>query len=166
MIFTYDIMMLPFALVLTIALEVSGVLKPDAPVSAETASISLQAEALASTASQSTGVVVRGADARMIDRLHFERSDLKDKAVSDLARKDSVLINRQAADQLKLRRGELVTIVLPAATQTPMGPTPKSKSYRVAAVVVAQDDADMIAPVVYLDGSEARDFIGVDQQKP
>ncbi|WP_143102766.1 hypothetical protein [Rhizobium sp. NFR07] len=157
--------MLPFALVLTIALEVSGVLKPDAPVSVETASISLQAEALASTASQSAGVVVRGADARMIDRLRFERSDLKDKAVSDLVRKDSVLINRQAADQLKLRRGELVTIVLPAATLTPMGLTPKSKSYRVAAVV-AQSDADTIAPVIYLDGSEARDFIGVDQRKP
>jgi lipoprotein-releasing system permease protein len=44
------------------------------------------------------------------------------------------MIGRRLADQLSLRSGDNVTLVAPRGAVTPMGVTPRTKSYRVAAV--------------------------------
>src|SRR5207248_7473861 len=46
----------------------------------------------------------------------------------------AVAIGRRLADQLSLRAGDSVTLVAPRGAITPMGTTPRIKSYRIAAV--------------------------------
>jgi lipoprotein-releasing system permease protein len=45
-----------------------------------------------------------------------------------------VAVGRRLADQLSLRAGDSVTLVAPRGAITPMGTTPRIKSYRIAAV--------------------------------
>ena len=58
-----------------------------------------------------------------------------------------VAIGRRLADQLSLRAGDNVTLVAPRGAVTPMGTTPRIKSYQVAAVFeIGMSEYDAVAP--------------------
>ncbi len=72
--------------------------------------------------------------ARDIVKLGSIDSNIKQGTLDGFDEGQGVAIGRRLADQLSLRAGDNVTLVAPRGAVTPMGTTPRIKSYKVAAV--------------------------------
>src|SRR5579862_5580787 len=91
-------------------------------------------QALASSPFRSAGVLVRGMRASDILKLRSIADNIKQGTLDGFDEGQGVMIGRRLADQLSLRAGDSVTLVAPRGAVTPMGTTPRIKSYKVAAV--------------------------------
>jgi lipoprotein-releasing system permease protein len=91
-------------------------------------------QALASSPFRSAGVLVRGMRAADILKLGSIASNIKQGTLEGFDEGQGIMIGRRLADQLSLRAGDNVTLVAPRGAVTPMGTTPRIKSYKVAAV--------------------------------
>jgi lipoprotein-releasing system permease protein len=115
----------------------------------------VEGQALASSPFNSAGVLVRGMRARDIEKLGSIGQNIKQGSLDGFDQGQGVAIGRRLADQLSLRAGDNVTLVAPRGAVTPMGTTPRIKSYKVAAVFeIGMSEYD--ASLLYMPLSEAQ----------
>jgi lipoprotein-releasing system permease protein len=91
-------------------------------------------QALASSPFNAAGVFVRGIRAADLDKVTSIASNIKQGTLEGFDEGQAVIIGRRLADQLSLHSGDSITLVAPRGAVTPMGTTPRIKSYRIAAV--------------------------------
>jgi lipoprotein-releasing system permease protein len=108
--------------------RVSGIsgLKLAAPI--------VEGQALASSPFNASGVLVRGMRLAELGRLPSVANNIRQGALDGFDEGQAVAIGRRLAEQLSLRVGDNVTLVAPRGAVTPMGTTPRIKSYKIAAV--------------------------------
>ncbi len=94
----------------------------------------VEGQALASSPFNASGVLVRGMRAAEIGKLRSIASNIKQGSLDGFDEGQGVVIGRRLADQLSLRAGDNITLVAPRGSVTPMGTTPRIKSYKIAAV--------------------------------
>ena len=91
-------------------------------------------QALASSAFNASGVLVRGMRAEDLNNLTSIASNIKQGTLEGFDEGQGVAIGRRLADQLSLHAGDSITLVAPKGAVTPMGTTPRIKPYRISAV--------------------------------
>jgi len=117
----------------------------------------VEGQALASSPFNSAGVLVRGMRAGDLVRLGSIDRNIKQGTLDGFDEGQGVAIGRRLADQLSLRAGDNVTLVAPRGAVTPMGTTPRIKSYKVAAVFeVGMSEYD--ASLLYMPLTEAQAY--------
>jgi lipoprotein-releasing system permease protein len=94
----------------------------------------VEGQALASSPFNAAGVLVRGVLASDLAKLPSISANIRQGTLEGFDQGQGVAIGRRLADQLSLRAGDNVTLVAPRGAVTPMGTTPRIKSYRIAAV--------------------------------
>jgi lipoprotein-releasing system permease protein len=94
----------------------------------------VEGQALASSPFQAAGVLVRGIRSADLQKLTSIANNIKQGTLDGFDQGQGVAIGRRLADQLSLHAGDNVTLVAPRGAVTPMGTTPRIKSYKVAAV--------------------------------
>jgi lipoprotein-releasing system permease protein len=94
----------------------------------------VEGQALASSPFSSAGVLVRGIRGVDLAALPSIGNNIKQGSLEGFDEGQGVTIGRRLADQLSLRMGDNLTLVAPKGAVTPMGTTPRIKSYRIAAV--------------------------------
>src|SRR5437660_9541361 len=94
----------------------------------------VEGQALASSPFNASGVLVRGVRAADLVRLPSVANNIRQGTLDGFDEGQGVAIGRRLADQLSLRSGDSITLVAPRGAVTPMGTTPRIKSYKVAAV--------------------------------
>jgi lipoprotein-releasing system permease protein len=94
----------------------------------------VEGQALASSPFNASGVLVRGVRSDDLNKLTSIASNIKQGSLEGFDEGDGVAIGRRLADQLSLRAGDNVTLVAPRGAVTPMGTTPRIKSYNISAV--------------------------------
>jgi lipoprotein-releasing system permease protein len=92
----------------------------------------VEGQALASSPFQAGGVLVRGVREEDLRRLPAISSGLKAGTLEGFDKGQGVLIGKRLADTLSVRAGDQITLVAPRGAVTPMGTTPRIKSYKVA----------------------------------
>ncbi|MBR1200558.1 lipoprotein-releasing ABC transporter permease subunit [Bradyrhizobium sp. AUGA SZCCT0169] len=91
-------------------------------------------QALASSAFNASGVVVRGMRAADLNNLTSISANIKQGTLQGFDEGQGVAIGRRLADTLSLRAGDSITLVAPRGAVTATGTTPRIKPYKVAAV--------------------------------
>jgi lipoprotein-releasing system permease protein len=94
----------------------------------------VEGQALSSSPFNAAGVLVRGVRAADLGRIPSVASNIRQGTLEGFDEGQGVAIGRRLADQLSLRAGDSVTLVAPRGAVTPMGTTPRIKSYKIAAV--------------------------------
>src|SRR5512132_962393 len=94
----------------------------------------VEGQALASSPFNSTGVLVRGIRAADLMKLTSIANNIKHGTFDGFDTGQGLGIGRRLADQLSVRAGDNITLVAPRGAVTPMGTTPRIKTYKVAAV--------------------------------
>ncbi len=94
----------------------------------------VEGQALASSPFNSAGVLVRGMRGADLAKLPSIGNKIRQGSLEGFDDGQGVAIGRRLADQLSLRSGDSVTLVAPRGAVTPMGTTPRIKSYKIAAV--------------------------------
>jgi lipoprotein-releasing system permease protein len=94
----------------------------------------VEGQALASSPFHSGGVLVRGIRAADLMKLTSIANNIKQGTFDGFDTGQGLGIGRRLADQLSVRAGDNVTLVAPRGAVTPMGTTPRIKTYKVAAV--------------------------------
>ncbi|MBB2675254.1 UNVERIFIED_ORG: lipoprotein-releasing system permease protein [Rhizobium esperanzae] len=93
----------------------------------------VEGQVLASAqAGGSTGALVRGARADDLTKLKTISDNIKSGDMVGYASGEGVLIGTRMADQLGLRVGDLITLTSPDGDITPMGVSPRVKSYKIS----------------------------------
>src|SRR3954451_23158319 len=94
----------------------------------------VEGQALASSPFNSAGVLVRGIRSDDVNKLTSIANNLKQGTFEGFDAGQGLAIGRRLADQLSVRAGDNITLVAPRGAVTPMGTTPRIKTYKVAAV--------------------------------
>jgi lipoprotein-releasing system permease protein len=94
----------------------------------------VEGQALASSPFNSTGVLVRGIRSQDLTKLTSIAKNIRQGKLEGFDTGQGVAIGRRMSDQLSLRAGDNITLVAPRGAVTPMGTTPRIKTYKVAAV--------------------------------
>src|SRR3981189_1993224 len=94
----------------------------------------VEGQALSSSPFNAAGVLVRGMRASDLVRLPSIANNIRQGTLEGFDQGQGVTIGRRLADQLSLRSGDSVTLVAPRGAVTPMGTTPRLKTYKIAAV--------------------------------
>src|SRR5579885_1200726 len=92
----------------------------------------VEGQALASSPFQAGGVLVRGVREEDLKRLPAIGNGLKAGTLEGFDGGQGVLIGKRLADNLSVRAGDQITLVAPRGAVTPMGTTPRIKSYKIA----------------------------------
>jgi lipoprotein-releasing system permease protein len=92
----------------------------------------VEGQALASSPFQASGVLVRGIREEDLKRLPAIGNGLKSGTLEGFDGGQGVLIGKRLADNLSVRAGDQITLVAPRGAVTPMGTTPRIKSYKIA----------------------------------
>ena len=94
----------------------------------------VEGQALASSPARSSGVLVRGIRAADLAKLTSIANNLRQGTLEGFDSGQGLAIGRRLSDQLSVRAGDNITLVAPRGAVTPMGTTPRIKTYKVAAV--------------------------------
>lgn len=94
----------------------------------------VEGQALASSPFNASGVLVRGIRAADLMKLPSIANNIKQGTLEGFDTGQGLVIGRRLADQLSLRAGDSLTLVAPRGAVTPMGTTPRIKTYKIAAV--------------------------------
>ena len=94
----------------------------------------VEGQALSSSPFNSAGVLVRGIRVADLNKLTSIANNLKQGTLEGFDGGQGLAIGRRLADQLSVRAGDNITLVAPRGAVTPMGTTPRIKTYKVAAV--------------------------------
>ncbi|HKS65544.1 MAG TPA: lipoprotein-releasing ABC transporter permease subunit [Xanthobacteraceae bacterium] len=94
----------------------------------------VEGQALASSPFNSAGVLVRGIRSADLIKLGSVANNLKQGTLDGFDAGQGLAIGRRLSDQLSVRAGDNITLVAPRGAVTPMGTTPRIKTYKVAAV--------------------------------
>ena len=117
----------------------------------------VEGQALASSAFNAQGVLVRGVRGADLARLPSISDRIKQGTLEGFDQREAVTIGRRLADQLSLRVGDKVTLVSPRGAVTVLGTTPRTKSYEIGAVFeVGMSEYD--AAFVFMPLTEAQAY--------
>src|SRR6266550_4167969 len=117
----------------------------------------VEGQALASSPFNSAGVLVRGLRAADLMRLTSIANNIRQGTFEGFDTGQGLGIGRRLADQLSVRAGDNITLVAPRGAVTPMGPTPRIKTYKVAAVFeIGMSEYD--AGIVFMPMNEAQAY--------
>ncbi|MGB6537188.1 MAG: lipoprotein-releasing ABC transporter permease subunit [Xanthobacteraceae bacterium] len=94
----------------------------------------VEGQALASSPFNASGVLVRGIRAGDLEKLGSISHNIKQGTLDGFDQGQGLAIGSRLADQLSVRAGDNITLVSPRGAVTPMGTTPRIKTYKVAAV--------------------------------
>jgi lipoprotein-releasing system permease protein len=94
----------------------------------------VEGQALASSPFNASGVLVRGIRSADLQKLTSIANNLKQGTLDGFDEGLGLLIGRRLGDQLSLRAGDNLTLVAPRGAVTPMGTTPRIKTYKIAGV--------------------------------
>src|SRR6188768_817807 len=94
----------------------------------------VEGQALASSPFNASGVLVRGVRSNDLNKLTSIANNIKQGSLDGFDEGEGVAIGKRLAEQLSVRAGDNVTLVAPRGAVTPMGTTPRIKSYKIAAV--------------------------------
>jgi lipoprotein-releasing system permease protein len=94
----------------------------------------VEGQALASSPFHAGGVLVRGLREQDLKQLPAIGPNIKFGTLEGFDNGQGVLIGKRLADQLSVRAGDMVTLVSPRGAVTPMGTTPRIKTYKVAGI--------------------------------
>jgi lipoprotein-releasing system permease protein len=94
----------------------------------------VEGQALASSPFNASGVLVRGVRSADLNKLTSIANNIKQGSLDGFDEGEGIAIGRRLADQLSVRAGDNLTLVAPRGAVTPMGTTPRIKSYKIAAV--------------------------------
>lgn len=94
----------------------------------------VEGQALASSAFNAGGVLVRGLSEASLRALPAIGSNIKSGTLEGFDEGSGVAIGAGLAKQLSLQAGDNLTLVAPRGAVTPMGTTPRIKVYKIAAV--------------------------------
>jgi lipoprotein-releasing system permease protein len=94
----------------------------------------VEGQALASSPFNASGVLVRGIRGGDLAKLWSVATNIKSGTLDGFDEGQGIAIGKRLADQLSLRVGDSITLVAPRGAVTPMGTTPRIKSYKIAAV--------------------------------
>jgi lipoprotein-releasing system permease protein len=113
--------------------------------------------ALASSAHNASGVLVRGMRPDDLNKLAAIASNIQQGSLAAFERGQGVAIGRRLADQLSLRAGDNITLVAPAGAVTSKAIAPRIKPYKVAAVFsIEMSEYDSV--MVFLSLAEAQAY--------
>ncbi|MDR3468375.1 MAG: lipoprotein-releasing ABC transporter permease subunit [Xanthobacteraceae bacterium] len=119
----------------------------------------VEGQALASSPFNASGVLVRGIRSADLNSLASIARNIKQGTIEGFDEGQGVAIGRRLADQLSIHAGDSVTLVQPRGAVTPMGVTPRIKTYRVAAVFeIGMSEYD--SSVVFMPLAEAQTYFG------
>src|SRR5262245_44112871 len=90
--------------------------------------------ALASSAQNATGVLVRGIRSDDLNKLGAIAGNIQQGSLDGFDRGRGVAIGRRLAEQLSVRAGDNITLVAPDGAMRSKGATARIKPYKVAAV--------------------------------
>jgi lipoprotein-releasing system permease protein len=120
----------------------------------------LEGQALASGASQASGVLVRGLRDEDVGKLTAVTDNILLGTLDDFAASGGVAVGSRLASTLGLTLGGRVTLVSPRGTVTPMGVTPRIKSYLVSAIFeIGMSEYD--SGIVYMPFEEAQAYFNM-----
>ena len=94
----------------------------------------VEGQALASSPFNASGVLVRGIRAADLAKLGSIANNIKQGTLEGFDQGQGLAIGSRLAEQLSLHAGDNITLVAPRGAVTPMGTTPRIKTYKVAAV--------------------------------
>jgi lipoprotein-releasing system permease protein len=94
----------------------------------------VEGQALSSSPFNSAGVLVRGIRSADLAKLTSIANNLKQGTLEGFDTGQGLAIGRRLSDNLSVRAGDNITLVAPRGAVTPMGTTPRIKTYKVAAV--------------------------------
>jgi lipoprotein-releasing system permease protein len=105
----------------------------------------VEGQALASSPFHAGGVLVRGVREEDLKRLPAIGPNIRQGSLDGFDQGQGVVIGKRLADQLSVRAGDQVTLVAPRGAVTPMGTTPRIKTYKVAAVFeIGMSEYDLV----------------------
>jgi lipoprotein-releasing system permease protein len=94
----------------------------------------VEGQALASSPFNAAGILLRGVRAADLIKLPSIANNVRQGTLDGFDEGQGVAVGRRLADQLSVRVGDNVTLVAPRGAVTPMGTTPRIKTYKIAAV--------------------------------
>jgi lipoprotein-releasing system permease protein len=94
----------------------------------------VEGQALASSPFNASGVLVRGIRESDLLKLGSIAQNIKQGSLKNFSSGQGIAIGSRLADMLSVRAGDNLTLVSPRGAVTPMGTTPRIKTYKVAAV--------------------------------
>ena len=113
--------------------------------------------ALASSAHNASGVLIRGIRPDDLNKLASIASNIQQGSLDAFERGHGVAIGRRLADQLSLRAGDSITLVAPGGAVTSKNLAPRIKPYKVAAVF-SLDMSEYDSVMVFLPLAEAQAY--------
>ncbi|SCB59993.1 lipoprotein-releasing system permease protein [Rhizobium aethiopicum] len=122
----------------------------------------VEGQVLASAqAGGSTGALVRGARAEDLTKLQTVSRNIKSGDMVGYASGEGVLIGTRMADQLGLRVGDLITLTSPDGDITPMGVSPRVKSYKISGLFeIGMSEYD--SSIIFMPLEEAQLFFNAE----
>ncbi|EJC78850.1 lipoprotein releasing system, transmembrane protein, LolC/E family [Rhizobium leguminosarum bv. trifolii WSM2297] len=122
----------------------------------------VEGQVLASAqAGGSTGALVRGARAEDLTKLKTISNNIKSGDMVGYASGQGVLIGTRMADQLGLQVGDLVTLTSPDGDVTPMGVSPRVKSYKISGLFeIGMSEYD--SSIIFMPLEEAQLFFNAE----
>jgi lipoprotein-releasing system permease protein len=123
----------------------------------------IEGQALASSPFNSAGVLVRGILEADLRRLPGVGANIKQGTLDGFDAGQGAAIGAKIAEHLSLRIGDRISILSPRGAQTPLGTTPRIKSYNVAAIFqIGMSNFDNT--FLFLPLQEAQAFFNEDDQ--
>jgi lipoprotein-releasing system permease protein len=117
----------------------------------------VEGQALASSPFNSSGVLVRGIRVADLGKLPSIANNIRQGSLEGFDQGQGLAIGRRLADSLSLRAGDNITLVAPRGAITPMGTTPRIKTYKVAAVFeIGMSEYD--STILYMPITEAQAY--------
>ena len=102
-------------------------------------------------------MAVRGIRGDDLASLPSIGNNIKQGTLEGFDQGQGIVIGRRLADQLAIHAGDMMTLVSPRGAVTPMGPTPRIKGYKIAAVFeIGMSEYD--ASVVFMPLTEAQAY--------
>ncbi|MHA1554105.1 MAG: lipoprotein-releasing ABC transporter permease subunit [Alphaproteobacteria bacterium] len=123
----------------------------------------VEGQALASAAAASSGVLVRGIRQQDLNEVTSISQNIQLGAMNELTALGGVMIGTRLATQLGLTLGSNLTLVIPRGDVTPIGVTPRIKSYPVIAIFEI-GMAEFDSTFVYMPFEEAQTYFNLDDQ--
>jgi lipoprotein-releasing system permease protein len=116
----------------------------------------VEGQALASSPFHAGGVLVRGVREADLKRLPAIGPNIRSGSLDDFDGGQGLVIGKRLSDSLSVRAGDQLTLVAPRGAVTPMGTTPRIKTYKVAAVFeIGMSEYDSVFVFMPLEEAQA-----------
>ncbi|MCY1668335.1 lipoprotein-releasing ABC transporter permease subunit, partial [Rhizobium sp. SL86] len=108
-----------------------------------------------------SGALVRGIRTEDLEKLKEVSGNIRSGDLTGFATGDGVLVGSRLAASLGIGAGDRITLVSPEGDVTPMGTTPRVKSYQVSGIFeIGMSEYD--ASIIYMPLAEAQAYFNAD----